>query len=151
MAIVTLGDLLDRGREFEVSLETYYGSIRDRSRDNGVRLLTYYLARHRRHQEETLAEYDKSLIDRLRKVEIRHDVLADPNRQFQLPDTTYEEVTGAELLGAAARHDQTLIDLYRAILKQPIIDEVRAVLEALIRVEERDIVMIKKMIAMHYF
>jgi hypothetical protein len=151
MAIVTLGDLLDRAAEFERRVENYYAAIRDTSKDNGVRLLTYYLARHRRHQEEGFEGLDDSQKARIRAIDLKYDVSFDPERTFHLLNCPPEQITGEELLDAAAGYDAQLIELYKSILQQPLIDEARSVMEALIRVEERDIVMLKKMSAMHYF
>ncbi len=144
MSIATMGDLLDRAREFEIRLEAYYSDIRDRSRDNGVRLLTYYLIRHRRHQDQALANYGKHQIRRLRRIRLKHEVAFDPEKLFNLLDTHPERVSGEELLRAAADYDQALVNLYLSIAEQPITDEVRTLLESLIRIEERDIAMIKK-------
>lgn len=151
MSIITLGDLLDRGREFEVRLEAFYAGLRDESRNPGVRLLTYYLARHRRHQDQALSGLGPHQVALLRKVELKHSVPFDVDRHLHLRDMPADQVTGEALLNAAVAYDQALSDLYRAILDQPLIDEIRAVLEALVRLEERDIVMMKKMLAMDYF
>ncbi|MCK5094825.1 MAG: hypothetical protein KAR18_08875, partial [Spirochaetes bacterium] len=61
------------------------------------------------------------------------------------------DVRGRELLEAAAGYDAELVNLYKQILQQPLGPEAQVLIESLIRVEERDIVMIKKMIAMNYF
>jgi hypothetical protein len=151
MAIVTVGELLDRGRDFETRLEAYYAEIRDRSTDNGVRLVTYYLARHRRHQAMALGGMAAEVLARVRNVELKFDAAFDPTKELRLPEIAPEAIKGDELIECAARHDGQLVSLYRFILGQPLNDDVRAVLEALIRVEERDMVMLKKMLAMHYF
>ena len=130
MGIATLGDLLDRASEFEARLEKYYGAVRDHTTDNGVRLLTYYLARHRRHQEQGL-----QAVVRLGRLMITN---------------SSAEVSGQHLLETAVNYDTRLIALYREILKQPLTAEARAMIEALIRIEERDVIMLKKMIAMEY-
>jgi hypothetical protein len=151
VAGLTFGYLLDRGREGEALLEQCYGDIRDRSQNNGVRLLTYYLARHRRHQDQALAGCDKNEVKRLRRVKIGAEVVFDPKKHLQVLATRPENVTGAELLRAAVGYDQALLCLYRSVLAQPVSDGVSAVLQSLIRIEERDVAMMKKMIAMHYF
>ena len=151
MAIVTVGELLDRARTFEDRLATRYAEIRDQTEDPGVRLLTYYLARHRRHQELALAEYDRTQTNHIRDVKMKYDIPFDPQILFCRLDAPVATLSGDRLLQAAIAYDQALIDLYRAMLEQPLNDEVRAFFESLIRIEERDIVMMKKMIAMHYF
>lgn len=151
MAIVTLGELLDRGRELEIRLETYYAEIRDQATDNGVRLLTYYLVRHRRHQEQTLSGLNAETLRHMRSVELKFDAAPDHATQCPAAGDTTETVRGDAMIETAIRHDETLVALYRSVLAQPLNDEVRGVVESLIRVEERDIVMLKKMLAMHYF
>ena len=113
--------------------------------------MTYYLARHRRHQERALVGLAPDMLQHVRKVELKFDVPFDPATDIRLPDFAPEAVKGDELIGAAVSYESQLASLYRSILAQPLNEEVRTVLEALIRVEERDIVMLKKMLAMHYF
>jgi hypothetical protein len=60
-------------------------------------------------------------------------------------------VKGKDILEAAVKYDTILVELYRQILRQPLLPAASEMLEGLIRVEERDIVMLKKMIAMDYF
>jgi hypothetical protein len=151
MAIVTLGELLDRGAEFETRQESFYARVRDGSADNGVRLLTYYLAKHRRHQAEATGDADPALIKRVRKVELKLDVNIATVPTALSQGVTPETVTGDQLLETAIGYDAEMIAMYKAIAAQPIGEEARAFVESLIRLEERDIVMMKKMLAMHYF
>jgi hypothetical protein len=151
MAIVTIEDLLDRARRFEERLTQYYASIRDECQDNGVRLLTYYLARHRKHLDEGLAGFEAKQIARIGKIQLKYDVDFDPARALALMETAPCDVTGQQLLDAAVEYDAMLIDLYKSILKQPLTAEAFSLMESLIRVEERDIVMLKKTMATHLF
>ncbi len=151
MGILTIGEILDSARNFESRLEALYAKIRDNSTDNGVRLLTYYLARHRRHLDETLAGLDAETLRHVQAVEIKFSAPFDALADLRIPGLDPAKVTGDELMEAAIRYDSELVALYRTILSQPLGAEARAVLEALIRMEERDIVMLKKMLAMHYF
>jgi hypothetical protein len=151
MDTVTFGDLLDRASAFEERVAHYYASIRDSSADNDVRLLTYYLARHRRHQEQGLAGLDAGQRERIRAVEMEHDIPFVPEESFYFLDTPPEDLTGRVLLEAAVTYDTQVIALYRGVLEQSVMGEARGAVETLIRIEERDIVMIKKMMAMQYF
>jgi rubrerythrin len=151
MAIVTIKELLDRAQDFEGKLERCYAEIRDTTTDNGVRLLTYYLARHRRHLDQALSELDVHERSRVSKVQVKYDVDFHPEHDFaaiEVPDTG---IHASELLDHAIRYDAQLIGLYRSILEQPIGEEASELLEALIRLEEKDTVMLKKMLAMNYF
>ena len=151
MAIVTVGDLLDRAEEFEQRLETYYVAIRDESEDNGVRLLTYYLSKHRRRLRRALADLDAGKAGRIRRIELKYADDLALDREPRPMQTPPADVKGEELLDAAVEHDTMLIGVYKRVLQQPAISEAQAFFEALISVEERDIVMLKKMLAVHYF
>ena len=151
MAIVTIQELLNRAEEFEVKIEQYYARIRDETDNNGVKLLTYYLARHRRHAERVLADFDDKIISHVEKVQLKYDVALSPEEEFGLFDADPASIGSEQLLDTAVAYDAALIGLYKSVLNQPIGNEAVSVFESLIRVEERDIVMIKKMIATNYF
>jgi hypothetical protein len=151
MAFESIGDLLDKASEFESRLEKYYAAIRDESQDNGVRLLTYYFSRHRNHLNKALEGFDADKIGRIRKIKLKYNVEFDPEKAFHLLKTPPKDVKGQELLETSVEYDAELVSLYKKILKQPIGPEATVMVENLIRVEEKDIVMIKKMIAMNYF
>ena len=151
MAFVTIGDVLERAREFEERLEKYYAAIRDESQDNGVRLLTYYLSRHRRHLQQAIDEMEPNLVEHINKVRLKYDIDFTPEKAFHVMEISPTKVKGNELLEAAVGYDQDLIHLYKQVLEHPLSTEAKVFIETLIRTEEKDIVMIKKMIAMDYF
>ena len=151
MAIVTMEDLLNRAAEFERKLERYFAEIRDVSEDKGVRLLTYYLARHRRHLDQHLAELDADGRKKIYKVKVKYDIDFHPERDLNLMDSQPSEIKSNELLNKAIAYDEQLIHLYRLMLEQPLGETATTLVEALIRLEEKDVVMLKKMLAMNYF
>lgn len=151
MAITSIGDLLGKASTFEEHLQERYAVLRDTTTDEGVRLLTYYLAKHCRRLEKALTEFGSAKIAKIREIKLKYDVDFDPERTFAILRVPAEEVRGPALLDAVVQHDAGLIELYGKIMEQPLGDEAKALFESLIRVEERDIVMHKKMIAMNYF
>ena len=151
MAIITFEELFVRAAAFEERLERYYAQIRDTSEDNGVRLLTYYLCKHRRHLQSALDEFEDDVVARIKQIRLKYDIDFRPERDFHIIETPAEEVKAAELLEAAIDYDEELVKLYKGILSQPVNEEARSLIEALIRVEEKDIVMLKKTKAMNYF
>ena len=151
MAIVSIGDLFERAEVFEHRIERYYARIRDETESDGVRLLTYYLARHRRHLEQALKDSDPTVVAKIRGVKLKYDIDFSPEHEFQLFEVEPKSINSNELLDAASAYDTALIKLYKTILNQPIGEEATLIFENLVKVEERDIVMIKKMIAMNYF
>ena len=151
MAIVNIGDLFQRAKHFEHRIERYYARIRDETENNGVKLLTYYLAKHRRHLEEVLKDIDPSMVAKVKEVKLKYDIDFSPEHEFQLFEADPKSIGSQKLLDTAAAYDAALINLYKKILSQPIGEDATSIFENLIKVEERDIVMIKKMIAMNYF
>ncbi len=149
--IVDIADLLDRAQEFEDKLERYFAALRDQSQDNGVRLLTYYLSRHRRHLQEALDNVSAAGVTRVRGIKLKHDVEFHPEKDFHIMEKPPDQVKGKDVLEAAVAYDEQLVNLYKSILYQPLPKEATELLESVIRIEERDIVMLKKMIAMNYF
>ncbi|UCF96059.1 MAG: hypothetical protein JSV89_12835 [Spirochaetaceae bacterium] len=149
--IVDIADLLDRAQEFEDKLERYYADLRDQSQDNGVRLLTYYLSRHRRHLQEALENVSATELAHLRGIKLKYDVEFHPEKDFHIMELPPEHVKGKDVLEAAVAYDEQLVNLYKSILNQQLPQEATELLESVIRIEERDIVMLKKMIAMNYF
>ena len=151
MAIVSIEELFDRAGQFEERLVKYYAAIRDQSQDDGVRLLTYYLSRHRRHLQDAIANFETGQVERIKKIKLKYNIEFYPEKEFHLMDIPPQEVTGQQLLEAAIGYNTELISLYRGIVNQPLSLEAIELIESLIKVEERDIVMNKKMIATHYF
>jgi len=149
---VTLGELLDRAAAFDERLVHFYASVRDSAADNEVRLLTYHLARHHRHQEQGLAGLGATEQEQMRAIEMERDIPFAPDESSHVPDTPPEDVTGSMLLENALTYDTQVMELYRDVLDQSVIvGEARDAVETLMHIEERDIVMIKKMMAMQYF
>jgi len=151
MAYENIGGLLDRARDFEEKLVRYYAELRDESYDNGVRLLTYYLSRHRRHLQNALDDLNQSNIANIRKVKIKYDIDFNPENAFHVLGVPSSTLKGKDLLEAAIRYDEALVKLYKTMLENPLSTEASTFIETLIRVEEREIVMLKKMVAMDYF
>lgn len=151
MAIINIGDLLDRAKNYEQRLEKYYVEIRDKSENNGVRLLCYYFSRNRHHLKQAIDDMSSDLLKRIYKVKLKYDIDFDPDKVFKIIGISPDVVKGQDLLDAAVQYNTTLLELYKNILQQPLIAEVKAFIESLMKVEERDIVMLKKMIAMNYF
>jgi len=151
MAVASIGDILKKAVDFEKTLEMYYIEIRDNTLNNGVKLLTYYLSRHRRHLTEALNNIENDDLDKIKKVELKYDVGFYFEKEFHPMKSPVTEVGGDELLEAAVGYDQKLIELYEKIQNQPIPEETRNFIGSLINIEKKDIIMLKKTMATHYY
>ena len=151
MTSVTIEELIRRAGEFEEKLEHCYADIRDKSENDGVRLLTYYLSRHCKHLQEAIENFNHEEIERIKKIRLKYDIEFWPEKNFRALDCSSEEIRGERLLEYAVEHETLLVSLYKSILNQPLTKEAENFFECLIRIEEKNIVMLKKMIAMDYF
>ena len=149
--MVTVEDMLARAQDFERRLEAYYADLRDRSTVDGVRLLTHYLARHRRHLPDALGSYSRSELGQLGKVPLKcDDTDFDPAKCFE-GKRVPSNVTGDELLGVAIGFVENLITFYRWLVVQPMGEEARGLFQSLLQIEEKHVIELKKIRAMHYF
>ncbi len=148
---ISFKELIERALEFERELEHYYAEIRDTTQNEGVRLITYYLSRHRRRLQQAIDNLQKGTLEHLFKVKFKYDIEFAPEKDFHPLNKAIPDITGDELLEAAANYDVQLIELYKKILSNPMNVEASSFVESLIRMEEKDVVMLKKMLATHYF
>ena len=151
MTILSIGELLKRAEAFEDRVEEYFAAIRDQTEDGGVKLLTYYLCRHRRHIKQALEDFDAEEAEKICEELLMYAVEFHPQTKFHCLDIAPGNIKGQDLIECAISYNEDLIRLYTNILSQPISGEAKLLLESLICIEEKDIVMLKKMLAMHYF
>lgn len=144
----TLGELLDKVTAFEVRLEAFYACIRDQGTDNDVRFLAYYLSRHGYRLRAAIEAITPALREQMRSTVTDGRIPFSPDTAFRLIRTPPAEVTRSALIDAALRYDAELAGLYRRILENSRNPEVSAVIEGLILMEERDIIILRKIQAM---
>ena len=151
MACATIGKWLDRVAEFETRIEAFYAGVRDCSTDNNVRFLSYYLSRHGYRLQAALAALTPSLRDHVRAAQLKRRLVFSPELAFYAIKTPPGDIKGTPLLDAALRYDAELAGLYRQMLGQSPDSETSTVLESLVHMEERDMIILKKIQAMQNF
>ena len=150
MAVITVQDVLDRAQRFEQLLAEYYANLGKHSAREGVRLLTDYMSRHRKRITAVLEKLPPERLHRVCSAPLRYEPQAADCRCFEdmnLP----EDATADQVLDAAVTLDECLISLYRQVLRQPVDEEVKALVGGFLRAEERDEIELKKIKAMDYF
>jgi len=145
---ITLREILDRQQVQENRIEICCAAIRDRTPDVNVRLLTYYLARRRKHQERAFGNLPAKSVRQALATAVDAEALP-PGPVF--PNLTDEDAEGGGLARTALRHARALIVLYRTLLELSPNDDAVTVLNALIESETRDISVLRKLLASHYF
>ena len=150
MAIITIKNVLKHADQFEKMLADYYASLSDKTTREGVRLLTNYMSRHRIHIDAALKKIPESQVKQILSERIRYEPQgADMHtiEAFQLPIN----VTAAQFLDAAISFDESLITLYRQVIRQTNDEQIKLFFESLLHAEERDEIELKKIKAMDYF
>ncbi len=151
MAYSSIEELIKSVSDFEEKLTDRYADLRDKTENNGVKLLTFYLSRHRKHLKKAMGDVDKDTLKRIKKIKIKYDIELDSKEKSYITDTDPKDIDSKGLMEAAVEYDLQIIDLYKKIIAQSISDEAKSFFEICIRIEEKDVVMIKKMIATNYF
>ena len=151
MAYSSIEELLNNVSAFEEKLTEFYSSLRDRTENNGVKLLTYYLSRHRKHLQQAMNDFNKDDLNKIKKIKIKYDIEFNWEKNSPLLKKDPKDINSNELMEAAVGHDLQIIDLYKKVLMQPVSNEAKSFFEICICIEEKDVVMLKKMIAMNYF
>ena len=151
MADVTLGELLGRVEEFETQLAQFYTELRDQSEDNNVRLLTYYLSRNRRRKQQVVDDVDVNSLDQIRATPVHEGSPFVPGEEFGALRAQPRGVNGGDLLSAAMAHSERILRYYGALLRAPLDMDAMVLLQDLVRVEESDLAVLRKMTAMRYF
>lgn len=151
MAIVTVGDILDTLQEFDNRLEAYYADLRDRAEHDGVRLLTYYLVRHKRHLPKVLGALSKEQLGRIRKTPLKLEETGFVVDKCFEGRTLPSDVSGDAVLDTAIQFVEMLIGFCRRVSERPLGAEATGFFKDLVKIEEKDIVELKKTKATHYF
>jgi hypothetical protein len=150
MAVTNVACVLRRAGDFEHQLMTYYLDLSGQSTREGVRLLTDYMARHRRRLAEALERFPAAEYQRICALPLRYEPVSSECDRFQsvvLP----ADATAEEVLDLAIQLDECLISLYRQVAQQDVEPEVKDLFESLVRREERDEILLKKIKATNYF
>ncbi|MBW2726201.1 MAG: hypothetical protein JRE71_17630 [Deltaproteobacteria bacterium] len=150
MAVTNVACVLRRAGDFEHQLMIYYLDLAEQTTREGVRLLTDYMARHRRRLAEALERFPAKDYQWISAHPLRYEPVASECDHFAariLPS----DATAAEVLDLAIELDECLISLYRQVAQQDVEPEVKELFESLVRAEERDEILLKKIKATHYF
>jgi len=150
MVATTVADILKHAEKFEQLLSDYYRRVSEETISEGVRLLTDHMSRHRVRLKEALAKLSDEDLSRVTSTPIPYEPQGADGHSLEgvkLPP----DATSAEVLDVAIMFDQCLIDLYRQASRQSEHEEVVALFEGLISLEEKDEMELQKIKAIHYF
>ncbi len=150
MGFVTVDDVLRTAEGFEKKLAEYYRALCDNSTREGVRLLAGYMGRHCRRLSAALGRLDPDEREHICACPIRYEPVALDVPCFEERELR-PDATAHEVLDIAIEFDECLAELYRQVLRQDLEQEVKDLFDSLVRSEERDEVVLKKIKATDYF
>ena len=150
MAVTNVACVLRRAGDFEHQLMTYYLDLAEQATREGVRLLTDYMGRHRRRLAEALERFPAEEYQRISALPLRYEPVSAECDHFKAR-VPPPDATAAEVLDLAIEFDECLISIYRQVTQQDVEPEVKELFESLVRREERDEILLKKIKATHYF
>lgn len=137
MPPVRMIDLLDRAREFHELLSVKYADSSGHARRAEVKVLLEFISRHELALAQAMRDYaqgaSKAVLESYFEFppDFRHLFATDSPRIS--PDATFDEV-----VGIALRFDEALMTAYRECRREAASADLRAALEALLKMEQRE-------------
>ncbi|MCK9173378.1 hypothetical protein [Desulfuromonas thiophila] len=130
-------EFIQHARDFHRKASEFYQQLCDTSDQPRVKLLLDYLARHEKHLERALSDYETSIT---RKAMDTWYQFAQQACTFEpLNSLNYDKnVTTDEILAIGAKIDECLINSYKAVLDKATTAEVREIFESLLQMEEQE-------------
>jgi hypothetical protein len=150
MRAITLGEILEHVETFEENLKDFYTHLSQETTHEGVRLLTDYMSRHSHRIHELLEKisFDRKKVICSTPIPYKPELPDKSNiKQVHLPD----DPTANDVLDAAIRFDDCLVNMYHSVADQPVSQEIKDFFDCLIRDIETDEIQLKKIKAMNYF
>ena len=129
-------DVLDHARAFHSKLSELYENLAEEAQQERVKMLLTYLSRHEEHMEESLAGYEegasRSILDTWFKY------IPGEAKLLQCEGITLEpDMSVDDIVAAALRMDNCLVDLYKEMAATAVSQEVKEVFANLLRMEEQ--------------
>ncbi|WP_430933936.1 hypothetical protein [Saccharicrinis sp. 156] len=135
-------EIIDYARLFHKKLNDFYEQLHEKSEKQRVKMLLEYLSKHEKHREETLANYEKEASEKVMDTWFKYvpgNISSECLEKMVIkPDMSVDEVVDSALL-----MNNCLIKLYKGLIEETKIDEVKEVFISLLKrieKEERDLV-----------
>ena len=138
MAFETTKDVLDHAREFHGRVSDFYGRLSKKVHKERVKMLLEYLTRHEKHLEESLAQYEEGVSQKI----LNTWFLYPPPKQILDTCQTValeekEDLVVDDVIKIALELDECLVQLYKIMVEHSEFEEVREVFANLLALEKR--------------
>lgn len=137
MSSETVRDIIDRVRGIHLQLSHHYQSLGDTAQKERVRILLQYLSRHEAHLDAALAKFQgaasKALLGTWFKGEPDSSLRSALDEVKIAPGMETDQVIRTVL-----QVDRALVDAFRKVVDSAHADDVKALFQELIQMEERE-------------
>jgi rubrerythrin len=139
MAFETTKDVLDHAKEFHHQLSDYYGQLREKADRERVKMLLDYLSRHEKHLEESLADFENEVSEKILKTWFQYP---PPKATLAACQTLVLEedpdISVDGVIELALKMDECLVQLYQAMIKSSESEDVRGIFQNLLEMEKHE-------------
>ena len=135
-------ELIDYVRLFHKKMRGFYDQLHEKAEKQRVKMLLEYLSRHEKHREETLAKYEKEASNKVMDTWFQYvpeNISSDCFKKI----VNKSNISVDDVVSNVLHLNNCLIELYRGIIEETAVEEVKDVFKSLlnrIEQEERDLV-----------
>jgi len=137
MRIERTQDILEHARTFHRMIAEGYHRLGTHETGPRIRMLLDYLETHEKHLEETLVEYEIDAAPKVLKEWFRQSPCEMKFAELRTL-LTRDTLTELEIIGLAVDLDDCMIDMYRHLAQHATSDDVRAMFQDLMVMEENE-------------
>lgn len=136
-------DILNHARKFHSRLQAWYEGLSGQAEKHRVKLLLAYLSRHEERLSEHLARYETHAAQEVLDTWFQYVPEEDTMQRFRAIELT-PDMTVNQVVTAALKLDQYLVDLFREGARRTMSSEVREILNSLLELEEEEQLRLKR-------
>ena len=150
MRAITIAEIIGYAEKFEQDLFDYYHELSSHTSHEGVRMVADYIARHVHHAREMLGVLAEEKRQHICSIPLSYKPTIPGKQCFEIIELP-DDATADEVLEAAIRFDDCLLQMYRCVARQDSEQDVKEFFRELVQTLERDQVGLKKIKAENYF
>jgi rubrerythrin len=139
MSFETTKDVLEHAREFHRDVSEFYGRLTKQPQKERVKILLEYMSRHEKHLEESLAQYEEGVSEKILNTWFQYP---PPKETLDLCKKMTiegnENLTVEQVIKMALELDECLVNLYKAMIESAETEEVKEVFENLLAMEKQE-------------
>lgn len=132
MLAITISSILERAEEFEERLAEYYKKYSHHTRRESIGLLADYISRHSKHIQEYLNKLDEQEKRHICSIQVPYEPKMPDSRSIERLELPFDASVD-EVIGATLQFDESLIQMYRQVVQQPVAQEIKELFESLIQ------------------